>query len=58
MKHRMDSLKNKTQIRALRKEDVHYCELEHGTIFGEVGVEETLDEIIRTLGRVQINKWM
>ena len=27
MKHMMDALKNKTRIRALIEEDVHYCEL-------------------------------
>ena len=32
MKHRMDAVKNMTKIRALTEGDVHYCELEHGTI--------------------------
>ena len=46
LKHRMDALekKNNTRIRSLTKEDVHYCEREHGTIFGEYSVEERLDE--------------
>ena len=44
MKHRMDALKNKTKIRALTEEDVHYCEQDHGTIFGEDDVEERLAE--------------
>ena len=42
----MDALenKNKTRIRTLTEEDVHHCEPEHGTIFGEDGVEERLAE--------------
>ena len=36
--------KKKTRIRTLIEEDVHYCEPEHGTIFGEDGVEEGLAE--------------
>ena len=44
LNHRMDALKNKTIIRVLTEEDVHYCEPKHGTIFGEDGVEERLDE--------------
>ena len=33
----------KTRIRPLTEKNVHYCEAEHGTIFGEYGVEERLD---------------
>ena len=40
----MDALekKNNTRISPLKEKDVHYCEPEHGTIFGEHGVEERL----------------
>ena len=44
LNHRMDALKNKTRTRALTEEDVNYCELEHGTIFEDDGVEERLVE--------------
>ena len=48
MKHRMDSLenKNKTRIRPLIYEYVHYCQPEHGIILGKYGVEEGLAEIL------------
>ena len=46
MNHRMDFLKNNTKIRSLTKEDVHYCEPKHGTIFREYDVKERLDEIL------------